>query len=111
MGVRIAIDDFGTGYSSLSYRKKFPIDCLKIDQSFVKDVACDADDAAIATAIIGLAHNLRLTVIAEGVESKEIVDFLKQRHCDLHQGFYFSLPLPAEKFGSVVQGNTIARAS
>ncbi len=111
MGVRIAIDDFGTGYSSLSYLKKFPIDCLKIDQSFVKDVASDADDAAIATAIIGLAHNLRLTVIAEGVESKEIVDFLKQRHCDLHQGFYFSLPLPAEKFGSVVQGNTIARAS
>ncbi len=111
MGVKIAIDDFGTGYSSLSYLKKFPIDCLKIDQSFVKDITNDSDDVAIATAIIGLAHNLRLTVIAEGVETEDIVNFLNQRRCDFHQGFYFSLPLPADKFTHAVQNSEIVNIS
>ena len=98
MGIKISIDDFGTGYSSLSYLRRFPIDTLKIDQSFVRDINTDEDDAAIVTAIITLAHTLRLTVIAEGVETKTQLDHLRRLDCDDAQGFLFCKPLSVEDF-------------
>ena len=96
MGVTISIDDFGTGFSSLSYLKRLPIDALKIDQSFVRDVSTDQDDAALVMAIITLAHNLRLRVVAEGVETEEQWRFLHLLRCDEIQGFVFSKPLPPD---------------
>ena len=98
MGVAVAIDDFGTGYSSLSYLTRFPIDKLKIDQSFVRDITLDASDAAVTSAIIVMAHTLQLSVVAEGVETMEQLDFLNQRHCDVAQGFYFGRPVSREEF-------------
>jgi diguanylate cyclase (GGDEF)-like protein len=98
LGVRLAIDDFGTGYSSLSYLKRFPVDIIKIDRSFVRDVPHDADDAAIVTGIIALAHSLRLDVVAEGVEMESQLRFLREHACDLLQGYYLSQPIPGEQF-------------
>ena len=96
IGVQLAIDDFGTGYSSLSRLKKFPIDRLKIDQSFVRDIEQDANDAAIATAIIAMAESTDMKVTAEGVETEGQFDFLKSKHCNEVQGYFLSQPLPAE---------------
>ena len=103
MGVQLAIDDFGTGYSSLSYLKRFPIDTLKIDQSFVRDLAFDADDAIIVSAVIGMGASLKQRVIAEGVETQEQLDFLRARQCIGGQGFFFSPPLDAEAFARLLR--------
>lgn len=102
MGVRLAIDDFGTGYSSLSYLKQFPIDTLKIDQSFLRDIATGTDDATILSAVIGMGRNLKQRVIAEGVETHEQLAFLRTQQCDEGQGFQFSHPLPAEDFAALL---------
>jgi EAL domain-containing protein (putative c-di-GMP-specific phosphodiesterase class I) len=98
MGIKISIDDFGSGYSSLSYLKHLPIDVLKIDQSFVRDMTSDPKDAAIVMAIIQLAHSLQLQVIAEGVESEEQLRFLRLLRCDAMQGFLFCRPLAVTAF-------------
>ncbi len=104
MGVRVSIDDFGTGYSSLSYLKRFPIDTLKIDQSFIDEITEDPDDAAISEAIVGLAQSLRLQVVAEGVETDEQLEYLRALGCDAVQGFIFSRPLPPESVEAFVAG-------
>src|SRR5712692_8814262 len=103
MGIRISVDDFGTGYSSLSYLKRFPIDMLKIDQSFVQDITVDADDAAIITAIIAMAHSLGIQVIAEGVETEAQLQFLRMRGSEIVQGYYFGRPVTAGQFAQILQ--------
>ncbi len=108
LGLAISIDDFGTGYSSLNYLKRFPIDMLKIDQSFVRDITTDPDDAIIASTIITMAHSLRFKVIAEGVEHKDHLTFLKSKECDIAQGYLFSRPLPTALFGELLRHNDFA---
>ena len=111
IGVGISLDDFGTGYSSLSYLKRFPIDVLKIDKSFVDDVTTSGSDAAIALSVISLAHNLNMRVIAEGVETREQVAFLKLHGCDDMQGYFFSRPVAAAAFTALLreQRNLLAK--
>jgi diguanylate cyclase (GGDEF)-like protein/PAS domain S-box-containing protein len=110
MGIRLAIDDFGTGYSSLVSLKRFPFDCIKIDRSFIKDIPQDPDDVAITQAIIAMAHSLRLKVIAEGVETREQLDFLSEHGCHEYQGYYFRRPQPAEDFNKLLRDNAGAIA-
>jgi diguanylate cyclase (GGDEF)-like protein/PAS domain S-box-containing protein len=107
MGTLLSIDDFGTGYSSLGYLKSFPIDAVKIDRSFVRDIPNNADDVAITKAIIAMAHSLKLKVVAEGVENVEQLEFLRENKCDLIQGYLFSKPLPADAFAMLLSGPTL----
>jgi diguanylate cyclase (GGDEF)-like protein len=109
LGVGLSIDDFGTGYSSLSYLKRFPIDTLKIDQSFIRDIETAPDDAAIASAIIGLAHTLKLSVVAEGVETAGQLEFLARHGCDRTQGYLFSRPLPVDQCSALLGATVKAR--
>jgi diguanylate cyclase (GGDEF)-like protein len=111
IGVRIAIDDFGTGYSSLGYLKRFPIDTIKVDRSFIRDIPADSGDMKIAHAIIAMAHALRLKVVAEGVENAEQLKFLRVQHCDAAQGFFLYRPLPAAEVADVLRINRLERVA
>ena len=103
LGLRLAVDDFGTGYSSLAQLKRFPIDVLKIDQGFVRDIPQSSDDMAISAAIIAMGHSMDLRVLAEGVETAEQLAFLRERGCDSYQGYFCSRPVPAESFAALVR--------
>jgi EAL domain-containing protein (putative c-di-GMP-specific phosphodiesterase class I) len=102
LGVKLAIDDFGTGYSSLSYLKRFPVDYVKIDQTFIRGLGEGTEDAAITRAIIAMAHSLELKVVAEGVENREQLDFLRAHECDEVQGYLISRPLEAGAAGELL---------
>jgi len=104
MGIAISVDDFGTGYSSLNYLRRLPLSTLKIDRSFVSDVTTSPDAAAIADTIIAMAHRLNLNVIAEGVEEEAQLNFLRDRGCEMMQGYYFSKPVPADRFTEILRG-------
>ena len=101
MGVRLAIDDFGTGYSSLAQIKNFPIDTFKVDRSFIRNLPQDSEDKAITEAIIAMGKTLSLTVVAEGVETMEQENYLREQVCDEMQGFYFSKPVSADEFAEI----------
>jgi EAL domain-containing protein (putative c-di-GMP-specific phosphodiesterase class I) len=103
MGVRIAIDDFGTGYSSLATLQQFPLDTIKIDRSYIRDLAIQDDDSQLTQAIIAMGKSLSLTVVAQGVETKEQADFLRAHACDEIQGFYFNKPMSAQQFTALLQ--------
>jgi len=103
IGVRIAVDDFGTGYSSLSYLRKFPIDALKIDQSFVRQISAAPDDTTIVTAVISMGRSLKLRVVAEGVETREELEFLRAHQCEEAQGYYFSRPVVPQQFAILLK--------
>lgn len=105
LGIKLAIDDFGTGYSSLNYLKIFPIDVLKIDRSFIRDITFDKDDETIVKTIIAMGHNLGLKIIAEGAEEKAQLDIIKQYNCEWYQGYYCSKPIPANEFEQLLRDN------
>jgi diguanylate cyclase len=105
MGIQLALDDFGTGYSSLSYMKRFPIDTLKIDESFVRNLASDDDDASIVSAVISMGMSLHMLVVAEGVETSEQAGLLRERNCPEAQGYYFSRPVVAEGIAPLLKRN------
>jgi diguanylate cyclase (GGDEF)-like protein len=109
-GIRVAVDDFGTGYSSLSYLRKFPVDAVKIDQSFIRQISTAGDDTTIVKAVIGMARDLKLRVIAEGVETLEELAFLRAYRCDEAQGYYFSRPVPAQQFAMLLRNGIVASA-
>jgi diguanylate cyclase (GGDEF)-like protein len=106
MGVRLAMDDFGTGYSSLAYLKRFPVDTIKIDRSFIQGIPGDSDDATLTQAIIAMAHSLQLCTVAEGVETADQLGFLREHHCDEIQGYYFSRPLPYSELLAKLQAHS-----
>jgi len=106
-GNKVSLDDFGTGYSSLNYLRQLPIDTLKIDKSFVQDIRANSKEEAIAKTVISLAHKLDLTVVAEGVETKEQLLFLKKEKCDKAQGYLFSKPLPAEEIEKMLRDKNV----
>lgn len=108
MGVKVALDDFGTGYSSLSYLKKFPIDIIKIDRSFVKDLLVDRDDAAITQAVIALAQSLDLKVLAEGVDKADILNLLRKWGCHCYQGFLLNQPKNSKRMAHIIKTITHA---
>jgi diguanylate cyclase (GGDEF)-like protein len=108
IGVRLTIDDFGTGYSSLAYLKRLPIDCVKIDASFIRGIPVDASDVAITETVIAMSRSLGLKVVAEGVETRDQARFLEQQGCDEMQGFYFSRPLPAERLAAYLRQEPVA---
>ena len=110
MGLRISIDDFGTGYSSLAYLTRFPIDTLKIDQSFVRDITTDPTDAAITAAVIAMAQSLKLAVIGEGVETEAQIAYLRERGCHLVQGYFFGKPMPADQFEKMLRDQAARKA-
>lgn len=110
MGILVSVDDFGTGYSSMSYLRRFPIDMLKIDRTFVAEMDTREDDTSIVQAIVSLAHGLRLKVVAEGVETPAQLEALKTLGCDQYQGFHFSPALPAAQFEQLLRTQEPAAA-
>jgi EAL domain-containing protein (putative c-di-GMP-specific phosphodiesterase class I) len=110
-GVRVAIDDFGTGYSSLGYLQTFPVDALKLDMSFVRQIGALGEETPIVTAVIRMAHSLKLRVIAEGIETLAQLAFLQDQGCDEGQGYYFSRPLPAAAFAALLAAGISQRTS
>jgi EAL domain-containing protein (putative c-di-GMP-specific phosphodiesterase class I) len=106
LGVKIAVDDFGAGFSSLSSLQRFPLDTIKIDRSFIGDITTAHDDSKLTEAIIAMGKSLSLTVVAQGVETKEQAEFLREHACDEFQGFYFNRPVPAEQFTELLQAQS-----